>query len=154
MVGWGEPPTRGLVAPMFNELRPKRDPQFRIAVLEAYAYRCAVCGMEVGPDGPTALLEAAHLKWFYVDHDNRLDNGLCLCPLHHTALDLGLIGLNKQRCVEVSPVVGKGTRVVAEFSRLAGRALIGPVDGAQPVSVVNIDWHARNVFRAHVARAG
>jgi predicted restriction endonuclease len=52
--GW---PTRGV-----NKTTGK-EPNFRNAVLQAYGYRCGVCGMDLRMDNVTVSLEAAHVQW-------------------------------------------------------------------------------------------
>lgn len=63
-----------------------RDPRFRKSVYDAYDYRCAMCGIQL------QLVEAAHI----VPHSHEkgtdeVNNGVCLCALHHTAYDQSLI---------------------------------------------------------------
>ncbi len=63
-----------------------RNPLFRLAVLGAYAHRCAMCGMQL------ELVEAAHI----VPHSNsqatdEISNGIALCTLHHRSFDKGLL---------------------------------------------------------------
>lgn len=66
--------------------RFKRDAMFKKIIYMAYGHRCAVCGIQL------ELVEAAHI----VPHSNEKGNddpknGICLCSLHHTAYDSGLI---------------------------------------------------------------
>lgn len=75
----------------------KRDPNFRKIVLQAYDNRCAFCGIQLD------LVEAAHI--IPHSHDKGTDtpeNGICLCPLHHTAFDKGLIFINKSLKVQMN----------------------------------------------------
>lgn len=63
-----------------------RSPQFRQAVLGAYACRCAMCGIQL------ELVDAAHIVPHA--HPQGLDivsNGLALCSLHHRSFDTGLL---------------------------------------------------------------
>lgn len=69
--------------------RQKRDPNFRKKVYDAYDNKCAMCGIQL------ELVEAAHI----VPHSHEkgtdeIDNGICLCSLHHTAYDKSLIYFN------------------------------------------------------------
>lgn len=75
-------------------------PVFRRRVLSAYRNRCCISGMSV-----TSLLMASHIKPWAVDAPNRLNprNGLCLSALHDRAFDRGLITLDDQLIVVVSP---------------------------------------------------
>lgn len=153
-IGWVEPSLEGAVLVRPRITRVPRDPAFRRNVLEAYGYRCAMCGLEVGANGPTGLLEAAHLKWFAFGRDNSPSNGLCLCPLHHTALDLGLLGITDAHRVRASPVVVHGTPVVVALADLHDRVLVGPVGDRERLARKNIEWHHENVFRKAVPKAG
>jgi putative restriction endonuclease len=71
--------------------RYKRDQKFRELVNEAYGQKCAICGIQL------ELIEAAHI--IPHSHDkgtDNVDNGICLCPLHHTAYDRGLIYIDEE----------------------------------------------------------
>lgn len=58
--------------------------KFRDMVLENYHNKCAVCDMD-----DKGLLEAAHiLPVGHVATAGDLDNGLCLCVLHHRMFDM------------------------------------------------------------------
>src|SRR5688500_8746278 len=42
---------------------PARDRDFRLRVLRAYQFRCAVCALDLRIDNFTVGLDAAHLRW-------------------------------------------------------------------------------------------
>lgn len=64
--------------------------QFRWMVLGAYREQCAMCRLR-----HSKLLDAAHIL---PDSDPRgrptLPNGLALCKIHHTAYDVGILGID------------------------------------------------------------
>lgn len=67
-----------------------RDENFRKTIYEAYGNKCAMCGMQLG------IIEAAHIIPFSDEEgNNEIDNGICLCPLHHKAYDSGIIFFNE-----------------------------------------------------------
>jgi putative restriction endonuclease len=76
---------------LHDELPPGRDAAFRRIVLELYDYRCAACGIRVLLDAQNSLVEAAHLIPFIVSRNDKLNNGVALCPNHHWAMDRFLI---------------------------------------------------------------
>ena len=82
--------------------RPMRLVQsfFRRTVLSSYGYRCTFCRLPV-----RALLTASHIIPWNASVELRADprNGLCLCTLHDRAFDRGLMGVNSDFCVLVSP---------------------------------------------------
>lgn len=134
--------------PLVVGVRRARDRAFRELVLRAYGYQCAVCGLDARLDGTAIGLEAAHVHWHANRGPDTVANGLCLCPLHHKALDLGLIGLGEERRVLVSSRLHGGEAVEAHLGRFHGRALVGPLHGEAFVAEPHAAWHRREVFKA------
>jgi putative restriction endonuclease len=65
-----------------------REASFRRRVLTAYSHTCAVCGMQL------KLVEAAHIIPVYDPQStDETTNGICLCALHHKAMDRVLIAV-------------------------------------------------------------
>lgn len=74
-----------------------RDPNFKKVVNEIYGHRCALCGIQL------ELIEAAHI----IPHSHELGtddptNGICMCSLHHTAYDKGLIYIDMDYKIQVN----------------------------------------------------
>jgi HNH endonuclease/Methylase-associated X1 len=63
-----------------------RDQKFSPAVLAAYGYRCAMCGLGLGLTVAAHILPAAT-----PGSPDSVINGLALCPTHHAAFDRHLI---------------------------------------------------------------
>ena len=72
-----------------NTQKKKRDPKFRGRILQAYNYRCAICGFDVRLGNTPIALEAAHIMWHQAGGPDTENNGLALCSLHHKLLDRG-----------------------------------------------------------------
>ena len=72
-------------------------PAFRAKVLSAYGVRCAVCNLQMG-----ALLEGAHIT---PDSDpnssTKVNNGICLCKIHHSAYDATILISELMSCKKV-----------------------------------------------------
>jgi hypothetical protein len=73
---------------------------FRDVVLVSYDHRCCICDL---PDN--RLLVASHIVPWAQREDLRVNpcNGLCLCALHDRAFDRGLISVDPQLMLNVSP---------------------------------------------------
>lgn len=73
---------------------------FRTAVLSAYDQRCCITGLAV-----PRLLVASHIVPWSHDPANRVNprNGLSLSALHDRAFDAGLLTINDDMTVRVSP---------------------------------------------------
>ena len=135
-----------------TQARPARDPEFRATILRIYEQRCAACGFD-GRLGRTSLgLEAAHVKWFAAGGPDTPANGLCLCSLHHRALDLGAIGIDDDLRLVVSEHVAGGEQVEAAIVALRGQPLRAPLDGWPRPEREFVAWHRSEVFRAPARR--
>ncbi|MCT2589778.1 HNH endonuclease [Streptomyces sp. N2-109] len=128
-------------------VRRQRDRRMRDLILTAYEYQCAFCGYD-GRIGPVPVgLEAAHVRWWAFDGPDQVDNGLCLCSLHHKLFDKGVLGIGDGHRILVSQrFVGHSSAAREHVTALAGRPLIGPQPGARRVSAAHRSWHTSQVF--------
>jgi hypothetical protein len=73
-----------------QENRYPRDPRFQKLIPALYGYCCAVCGSGMQTaDGRGYEVQAAHLYPKRLDGRDAPANGICLCRLHHWAIDSG-----------------------------------------------------------------
>ena len=80
-----------------------RNRGFRQAVIEAYGYRCAVCGLKIkSPDSITWEVQAAHIVPSSSLGRDDICNGVALCRLHHWAFDVGWFTLLDNYKVQAS----------------------------------------------------
>ncbi|WP_327748773.1 HNH endonuclease [Streptomyces europaeiscabiei] len=142
-----------------STVRRQRDRRMRELVLTAYEYRCAFCGYDGRLGAVPVGLEAAHVRWWAFDGPDDVENGLCLCSLHHKLLDKGVLGVGwaSPRSIEAESEGGHRILVSQRFVghspaarehviALAGRPLVGPQPGARPVAAAHLDWHTTQVF--------
>ncbi|MBB1246141.1 HNH endonuclease [Streptomyces durbertensis] len=147
--------------------RRRRDPRMRERVLTAYEYRCAFCGYDGRIGAVPVGLEAAHVRWWAFGGPDDVDNGLCLCSLHHKLFDKGVLGVGwrppgsphsseagsggrrrEGRRVLVSQrFVGHSRAAREHVTALADRPLSGPQPGASPVATHYLSWHTGQVFQ-------
>ncbi|MFJ9446823.1 phosphorothioated DNA-binding restriction endonuclease [Kitasatospora sp. NPDC101235] len=128
--------------------RRQRDRRMRELVLTAYEFQCAFCGYDGMLGATTVGLEAAHVRWWSYDGPDEVDNGLCLCSLHHKLFDKGVLGLGEGRRILVSQrFVGRSEASRQHVLALAGRQVIGPQAGIPSVAGRHRQWHAAQVFR-------
>ncbi len=75
----------------------KRDQMFKRIVGEVYNSRCAFCGIQL------ELVEAAHIiPHAHPQGTDDPSNGICLCALHHTAYDRGLIYFDEEYKIKIN----------------------------------------------------
>ncbi|PZG93382.1 restriction endonuclease [Streptomyces sp. NTH33] len=137
--------------------RRQRDRRMRELVLTAYEYQCAFCGYDGRIGAVPVGLEAAHVRWWAFGGPDDVDNGLCLCALHHKLFDKGVLGIDDDHRILVSQsFVGRSPAAREHVTALAGRPLVGPQPGARPVAAGHRAWHTRQVFQGapRPAKAG
>ena len=79
---------------------------FRFAIVEAYDYKCALCGMKLNsPDSKTWEVEAVHIVPHRLKGKDDMWNGLALCRLHHWAFDVGWFTLFDDYSVRISSMI-------------------------------------------------
>jgi putative restriction endonuclease len=134
--------------PMISRRRPSvRRPGFAEEVLLAYAYQCAMCGFD-GALGRTPVgIEAAHVRWHSQNGPDEVANALALCALHHTLLDLGVLGITEDRRIRVSPLYVARSNAGRTVDALAGKSLLDSRPGQPAVDIVYITWHNIQVFK-------
>lgn len=135
-------------ATRLTAVRRQRDRRMRELVLTAYEHRCAFCGYDGRIGSVPVGLEAAHVRWWAFDGPDDVDNGLCLCSLHHKLFDKGVLGVGDQHRILVSQrFVGHGAAARAQVTELSGRPLVGPQPGTTPVAAPHRAWHLTQVFQ-------
>ncbi|MER6405186.1 phosphorothioated DNA-binding restriction endonuclease [Streptomyces viridosporus] len=145
-VGLGPEPAEA--EPLPSSRGQQRDRRMREKVLTAYEHRCAFCGYDGRIGSVSVGLEAAHVRWWAFDGPDDVDNGLCLCSLHHKLFDKGVLGVGESHRILVSQrFVGHGAAARAQVTELSGRPLIGPQPGAAPVAAPHRAWHLAQVFQ-------
>ncbi|WP_328466101.1 phosphorothioated DNA-binding restriction endonuclease [Streptomyces sp. NBC_00448] len=128
-------------------VRRRRDRRMRESVLTAYEYQCAFCGYDGMIGAVPVGLEAAHVRWWAFDGPDEVDNGVCLCALHHKLFDKGVLGVGDGQLILVSrDFVGRSAAAREHVVALAGRALLGPQPGTPAIAASHRAWHARQVF--------
>ncbi|OLZ68586.1 restriction endonuclease [Streptomyces sp. IMTB 2501] len=127
--------------------RQQRDPRMRELVLTAYEYQCAFCGYDGRIGAVPVGLEATHVRWWAFGGPDDVGNGLCLCSLHHKLFDRGVLGIGDGHRILVSQrFVGHSPAARDHVIALAGRPVLGPQPGADPVAAAHRSWHAGQVF--------
>lgn len=139
-------------APTARTERRRRSPTFRREVLMAYEYQCAFCGYDGTLGRVSAGLDAAHVRWWAMDGPDTIDNGVCLCALHHKLFDMGVLGVTEDWRISVSSnFVGRSATARAHVLSLAGQSATPPQALYSHPKPEYITWHQHEVFK-HPAR--
>lgn len=124
-----------------------RASNFRINILRAYEYKCAICGFDVKLGDSSIALEASHIKWQKAGGPDEAVNGLALCSLHHKLFDRGAFTLSKQRQILVSDDVHGTTGFQEWLMDFHGQKINYPQRESYYPKVEFIGWHVKEVFK-------
>jgi len=127
--------------------RKVRDQGFRKAIIVLYDHRCSLCGIRLfTPEGHT-VVEAAHIKPWSENHDDRPTNGMALCRLCHWSFDGGLMSVGSDYEVLVSKRVRMDRNLPGHMMTLADRRIFTPEEQKFWPDQSNLEWHRSRTFR-------
>jgi putative restriction endonuclease len=118
----------------------------------AYEYQCAFCGYDGALGRVSAGLDAAHVRWWAMDGPDTVDNGVCLCSLHHKLFDMGVLGVTEDWRISVSGnFIGRSAAARTHVLSLADQPATPPQALYSHPKPEYITWHKHQVFK-HPAR--
>lgn len=128
---------------------------FRQAVIQAYDFKCAICGLKIkSPNMIFWEVQAAHIVPNSFQGKDDIFNGLALCHLHHWAFDVGWFTLDNDYKLKVS---NQYQDFPSNYGRIGDHDLIGSlVKRDKPIFLPkneevyphhkSIQWHRQNIF--------
>lgn len=115
-------------------LTRRGQPRFRAALIHAYGGKCCVTGCDI-----VEVLEAAHIVPHSMEVDYEVTNGLLLRSDIHVLFDLGLLSIDDNYQIRLSPDLVQG-----DYSRLQGKHISTPADRSK--------WPDQQRLRDRVSR--
>ena len=126
---------------------PVRSAGFRRAIMKIYDYMCAVCELNIRTSTGESVTDAAHIIPFSVSHNDDIRNGMSLCKSHHWAFDTGLISLNDDYQVIVSPLMSEQGPTEGMLTQLRDKRIWTPEDDRYHPDRGALEWHRTEVLR-------
>ncbi|MET0760259.1 MAG: HNH endonuclease [Flavobacterium sp.] len=118
---------------------------FKREVPKIYKYQCCVSGMRIESTKNAQMIDACHIVPFCISKDDTLPNGITLSPNLHRAYDRGLITINEDYIVRISPTIKENDSPFS-ISQFAGVRIFLPEDSKNYPSPENLMWHKKEVF--------
>jgi putative restriction endonuclease len=128
-----------------EEERYVRGSIFKREIPKIYQNQCCISGMRIEATTNAQMIDACHIVPFSISNDDTVSNGISLSPNLHRAYDRGLITINEDYIVRISPVV-KENETPFSISQFAGRRIILPENNKDYPSPENLMWHKKEVF--------
>ena len=129
---------------------PVRSAGFRRAIMKIYDYMCAVCELNIRTSAGESVTDAAHIIPFSVSYNDDIRNGISLCKSHHWAFDTGLISLNDDYQVIVSPLMSEQGPTEGMLTQLRDRQIWTPEDYRYHPDKDALEWHRMSVLRGYI----
>jgi putative restriction endonuclease len=124
-----------------------REARFRIQVVSAYNYTCALTGYRLMTVSSGGIVDAAHIHQFSNSRNNDIRNGIALCKNAHWLFDEGLWTIADDYTVKVAH--GRFAEESPEQTPLVehnGKRLRLPRDVALYPDRIHSAWHRTNKF--------
>jgi len=120
---------------------------FKKLIPKVYNNTCCITGMRLESTFGHNFIDACHIMPFSVSHDDKVSNGLALCPNLHRAFDRGLITVNSDYSVATSIHINEDIIHAYSLNQLKGKKLILPVAHQYRPALENLEWHRNQVFK-------
>jgi len=125
-----------------------REIRFRLNVVAAYNYTCALTGYRLTTVSGASIVDAAHIHQFSDSRNNDPRNGLALCKNAHWLFDQGLWTLSDDLRVMVATSAfterSPDSKPIASYD---GQQLRMPGDKKLWPSPVHLAWHRKHKFQ-------
>jgi putative restriction endonuclease len=118
---------------------------FKKTIPKIYNYTCCITGMKIESSHNIQMIDACHIFPFSLSGDDTVTNGIALSPTLHRAFDRGLITINSEFVVRVSPTIEEEESHFT-LSQFAGRQIYLPEQEKYYPSQESLNWHNKEVF--------
>src|SRR5262249_39782243 len=125
-----------------------REVRFRLNVVAAYNYTCALTRYRLTTISSGSIVDAAHIHQFSDSRNNDPQNGLALCKNAHWLFDNGLWTLNEDYTVRVADgrfsEDSPNQMPLSAYNRKPAHL---PNDPALWPSQIHLNWHRKHKFQ-------
>jgi len=118
---------------------------FKKTIPRIYDFTCCITGMRIQSSHNVQMIDACHIYPFSVFRDDTVTNGIALSPTLHRAFDRGLITINSNFVVRISPSIIEEESNF-KLSQFDGRQIILPQKEKYYPSQESLVWHNKEVF--------
>jgi putative restriction endonuclease len=120
---------------------------FKKLVPKVYNNACCITGMRLESSFKHSFIDACHIVPFSVSHNDKVNNGIALCPNLHRAFDRGLISIDSEYRFLVSSHLIEDDEHPYSLKQLNGKPIHLPSSQLYYPEPENLDWHRVHVFK-------
>jgi putative restriction endonuclease len=142
---------RDLNTGAYHDARERgRDARFRLNVVAAYSYTCALTGYRLMTLSFGTIVDAAHIHQFARSRNNETQNGLALCKNAHWLFDNGLWTIADDFTIIVATdLFSEESPDQKGLREYQGGKIRLPVDSRLWPSPTHLAWHRRHKFQGN-----
>jgi putative restriction endonuclease len=118
---------------------------FKKEIPRIYNHQCCISGMKIQTTINAQMVDACHIIPFSMSNDDTISNGICLSPNLHRAFDRGLLTINEDYIVRISPSVNESNSPYG-ITQFAGKRIDLPNELKLYPSAQNLSWHRKECF--------
>ena len=119
---------------------------FKKTIPKIYNHQCCISDMKIESSSNAQMIDACHIIPFSISQDDTIPNGISLSPNLHRAYDRGLITINRDYIVRISPTVIDNNSVYS-ISQFDGKQINLPNNPKSYPSHESLIWHTKEVFQ-------
>jgi putative restriction endonuclease len=128
-----------------------RSARFRLDIVSAYNYTCALTGYRVTTISSGAIVDAAHIHQFADSRNNDPNNGMALCKNAHWLFDVGLWSVDDNYNVLVAAEAFlEASPSQTPLLKMHGQRLLLPAEKSIWPSKIHLTWHRNRKFKGTV----
>jgi len=120
---------------------------FKKLVPKVYDSTCSFTGMRLKSTFGYNFIDACHIVPFSVSQDDKVNNGIALCPNLHRAFDRGLISIDNSYRLIISNHIAEIEEHSYSLRNLEGRKIRLPLNSRYYPSLENLNWHRKEIFK-------
>jgi putative restriction endonuclease len=125
-----------------------REVRFRLGIVAAYDYTCALTGYRLTTISGSCIVDAAHIHQFSDSRNNDPRNGLALCKNAHWLFDRGLWTLNDDyRVIVATGQFAEDSPDQKGLRQYHGERIRLPSDPELWPNLIHIAWHRKHRFQ-------
>jgi putative restriction endonuclease len=124
-----------------------RNGLFKKLVPKVYRNQCSFTGMKISSTFNYNFIDACHIVPFSHSHNDKIVNGIALCPNMHRAFDRGFVSISSDYRIVVSKHIHEDKDHPYGLKQLEGREVILPEKKIHYPDLQAMAWHQQNIFK-------
>ena len=118
---------------------------FKKAIPNIYNFTCCISGLKIESTKNIQMVDACHIHPFSLSNDDTVPNGIALSPTLHRAFDRGLITINSDYLVRISPTVEDDNSEIS-ITQFEGSQILLPEKEKWYPSQESLNWHNKEIY--------